>query len=604
MRKKRNGFISFMVAVILLLGAFLPTVAFAEETKIYSDVKDTIYEKAVKALTEEGVLNGYEDGTFKPEGNITRAEVSMIFGTIIYDNYEGDEKNIASEKEMKKYASDSFGDLAGYSWASKCIGIAAKMNIVEGYGNKVFRPGNSITYNELVAMTVRATNYDMSEITSAWPENYMNAGEKLKLFEGMKDFKPYEEGNKTATRGHTAIIVNNALKTIKEACKAGYADGNKVVTAKNTKRLSLEDAIKIMQTTGLLADLSRANRESDWAIAQGHQESITSVNAQLSPLYTSRSAIQAAISGTTDSAIQANLRSALNELNSGIDAAEKGRSLYVLQRDFVEDHVTDNYQADMNNIEATTYQLYYGLMQAEENVEVSRVALEVVQQTLANTKKKFEVGMASSLDVQNQEYNVLSAENTYRQAVLSEMSAEMNFCMLLDIDEDTELILTTPMKKTDKKLPALNDAIKSMKSKNLMLDYYDYLLSLTGKTAEISSGASKAKAEAAFDQAAVALKQTRVSMEIELTSAYSELPALEKKIETMEATLNLAEKGLEVSQIQYKNGMITAVDLKKAENSVLQAKLGLTNAIANYNMAVYDIIFASGVGTSRITFQQ
>ena len=87
-----------------------------------------------------------------------------------------------------------------------------------------------------------------------------------------------------------------------------------------------------------------------------------------------------------------------------------------------------------------------------------------------------------------------------------------------------------------------------------------------------------------------------------MISVYSELPLLEKNIESMESTVALAEKGYEVAMIQFTRGMITQADLDNAELSLMQANLGLTNAIATYNLAIYDINYNAGVGTSRVTF--
>lgn len=616
MRNRVKRYISILVVMLLAMGCFAPAGAFAATSAtVCSDVKDTIYEKAVTSLITEEIITGYPDGTFVPEGDITRAEVSKIFGTAIYDNYEGSEKTLVNESDMKKFADDSFADLEYYNWAKQTIGICAKLGIVEGYPDSTFKPGNNINYNELTAMVVRAANYDMKDIEGDWPENYIAAGEKMKIYEGLKDFKPYEDGKKTATRGNTAIIINNALKTIKEACKAGYAEGNKVTESKNTKRLSLDDALKRMKSSGMLAQLASANYDNDRAIAQGYSDKYTPVSGTLDQLSATQNRINELNEiGTLTQQQQeelASLTATLNALNAGIaqqgmtvSQMEATKKILAHQKNFISNHADDNYEAEMNSIESTTYQLYYGIIQAEDNVYACQAALRVQEQKTANIKKKHEVGMASQIEVQQAEMALLNAQSSLIQAENALESAELNFKMLLNIDYKTDLVLTTPIKKTKDEIPTQANAISTMLSKNMTLKYYDYLYDLTGLTKGLYSAgtADYAKASAAQSQTLVASNQTYNSLRANMISAYSELPLLEKQIESMESTVAMAEKGYNIASVQFANGMITQADLDNAELSLMQAKLGLTNAIATYNLAIYDINFNAGVGTSRVTF--
>ena len=74
------------------------------------------YAEAVAVLNGMGVFKGYEDGSFKPENNITRAEVA----TIIYRIYTGD---VAKNDKSGLYASyNKFTDMAGAGWAAGYIG--------------------------------------------------------------------------------------------------------------------------------------------------------------------------------------------------------------------------------------------------------------------------------------------------------------------------------------------------------------------------------------------------------------------------------------------------------------------------------------------------
>ena len=67
-------FVSIMLALALILSSF--TLAFSADS--LKDVEGTEYQEAVNGLAEKGVIEGYPDGTFRPESTITRAEACVI----------------------------------------------------------------------------------------------------------------------------------------------------------------------------------------------------------------------------------------------------------------------------------------------------------------------------------------------------------------------------------------------------------------------------------------------------------------------------------------------------------------------------------------------
>ena len=73
--------LAMVLALVMTLSLAVSANAFKDDTKISDD-----YAEAVAVLNGMGVFKGYEDGSFKPEGNITRAEVA----TIVYRIYTAD----------------------------------------------------------------------------------------------------------------------------------------------------------------------------------------------------------------------------------------------------------------------------------------------------------------------------------------------------------------------------------------------------------------------------------------------------------------------------------------------------------------------------------
>lgn len=105
----------------------------------YSDVSTgQWYNNAVSTMTRAGIVNGYPDGTFRPNAPITRAEMAKI---------------IALFAKLDKTA-DRFPDAVGH-WAEAYIRLAAGNGWIEGYPDGTFRPNQSITRAETVTMIDR-----------------------------------------------------------------------------------------------------------------------------------------------------------------------------------------------------------------------------------------------------------------------------------------------------------------------------------------------------------------------------------------------------------------------------------------------------------------
>lgn len=105
----------------------------------FIDVKDgDWFNIAVSTLVKAKVIEGYEDGTFKPQNNITRAELATII----------------SKFSSLKGGSTIFPDTKGH-WADKYINSAYASGWIDGYEDGSFRPQREITRAEMAAMINR-----------------------------------------------------------------------------------------------------------------------------------------------------------------------------------------------------------------------------------------------------------------------------------------------------------------------------------------------------------------------------------------------------------------------------------------------------------------
>lgn len=130
----------------------------------FSDVNATIWSnKYISTLENAGIINGYEDGTFRPDNYITRAEFAAIAAR--FDN-------------LDETANTMFSDITGH-WAEKYITSAANKGWIKGYTDGTFRPDQFITRAEAMsfinAVLERNVNAEgLHEDAKLWPDNPTN----------------------------------------------------------------------------------------------------------------------------------------------------------------------------------------------------------------------------------------------------------------------------------------------------------------------------------------------------------------------------------------------------------------------------------------------
>lgn len=192
---------SMIVALAILLSA---NGVFAA---VPDDVKDQPYETAVSALMDKGIITGDTDGSFKPDSTLTRAQACIIIVKTM-NPPSAEVVGTATQPAVKS----GFADMTGYSWAEGYISYAVKHGVTKGYPDGTFKPGNSVTMNELVTMVLRAAGYTDETLGGTWPANYMTKASDLTLLKGLPDTMPVN-----ATKWMAAQVDFNALDQIEKA---------------------------------------------------------------------------------------------------------------------------------------------------------------------------------------------------------------------------------------------------------------------------------------------------------------------------------------------------------------------------------------------------
>jgi pectate lyase len=166
------------------------------EKNNFSDVLGTPYERAALILSQLGIFTGYEDGTFKPDNTITRAEFAALLVRM---------QKFTERAEKIDY--NPFDDTQGH-WSAGNIAVGAEEGLINGYGDGNFGPSDFVTYEQAVKMLVAALGYGSeAEAAGGYPAGYTAKAETIGL---TKDVNVTD--NK-ATRGIVASLFKNALLT-------------------------------------------------------------------------------------------------------------------------------------------------------------------------------------------------------------------------------------------------------------------------------------------------------------------------------------------------------------------------------------------------------
>ena len=152
-------------------------------------------------------LIGYSDGTVRPNGRITRAEVATIFFRLLTDDAR--QRNWSSE--------NNFSDVSADKWYNNAVSTLCHMGVLGGYSDGTFRPNAPITRAEFAKIAVSFAQANGSAVysyftdvkTTDWFAPYVTTAKDSGLIEGYSDgsFKPENR----ITRAEACAIVNRVL---------------------------------------------------------------------------------------------------------------------------------------------------------------------------------------------------------------------------------------------------------------------------------------------------------------------------------------------------------------------------------------------------------
>lgn len=206
--KKPALLLIFMIFVLFFVD-FSP--AFANNLW---DTRGHWAEREVSLLVTKGIINGFPDGSFRPEKEVTRAQfVKLIVEALGSGN----------DAKILETVSSPFKDVADTCWAKGYLLSAVERGIISTK-DKNFRPNQPIKRVDMTAMVVKALGlqkqaelmmnyklrFDDSIDIPYWAVGYVAVASNYGIITGMPDntFQP----NQTATRAQAAVIISRMLE--------------------------------------------------------------------------------------------------------------------------------------------------------------------------------------------------------------------------------------------------------------------------------------------------------------------------------------------------------------------------------------------------------
>ena len=161
------------LALALVMAMSLTTFVSASD---FSDDADISYKEAVDVMSAIGVINGYEDGSFQPDGVLTREEAAKLICTMM----------LGSGADKLGTTSSSFTDVASTRWSSPFIEYCASLGIIAGNGDGTFDPTGELTGHAFAKMLLVVPSRS-APLPSSMVQISLAASSRVRMPSGWKE---------------------------------------------------------------------------------------------------------------------------------------------------------------------------------------------------------------------------------------------------------------------------------------------------------------------------------------------------------------------------------------------------------------------------------
>ena len=195
------------LVLALVMSMSLVTIANASD---FTDADDITYEEAADVMSTIGVIEGFEDGSFDPDGTLTREQAAKLVTYMLL----GDNANRLGIERS------TFNDVAMTRWSAPAIEYCVSLGIIDGAGDGNFYPAGTLTGAAFAKVLLTALGYD-SEIEgltgATWSVNTAALAMEVGLDSGIEDLS----WSSALTREEAAQMALNAIKAPLVAYEGG-----------------------------------------------------------------------------------------------------------------------------------------------------------------------------------------------------------------------------------------------------------------------------------------------------------------------------------------------------------------------------------------------
>jgi hypothetical protein len=210
---------------IAFLSLGVPLLAAAQS---FSDTADQPSAAAVESLRARGVVEGYADGTFRPQASINRAE----FLAILLRSEVGD---AAINNFLARADVINFPDVYGGDWHWKYVAYARAMSIIDGYPDGRFRPDWTINLAETAKIAANVFRIEPlvtrcapgARCRSEWWEPYVRALDQR----GALPSDVWSNPERSLTRGEMATLTYVLSEPVPVTCVRAGCSGQVCVSS-------------------------------------------------------------------------------------------------------------------------------------------------------------------------------------------------------------------------------------------------------------------------------------------------------------------------------------------------------------------------------------
>ena len=187
MRKKIS--LAIMITALLCALSFHGTAAFRDVSGELTPIVDSLH--------YVGIIDGFPDGTFKPQEFLTRGQFCKIMVSAM-----------PLKDTSHRYTNYTlFPDVAHTHWAARYINFAvSEPRFISGYPDGTFGPDARITEAQAITIAVRTLGYTIEDVGPFWPRDYINKAEEIGLLDGLS-----VTADASMTRARAARLIYNLL---------------------------------------------------------------------------------------------------------------------------------------------------------------------------------------------------------------------------------------------------------------------------------------------------------------------------------------------------------------------------------------------------------